>query len=141
MAGGPVYLSLIGRQINPQTQYVADVRIDEQNRVRLGLIRYVNSPTGSDLAPNVTLGEVAANEPIHLRMQVYQLREGEARVRAKTWVGSDPEPQDWTISAEDDTAELQDRGAVGFSTYLSGVATNAPVTTSLADIKATTATE
>ncbi|HSU34171.1 MAG TPA: hypothetical protein VLJ88_00785 [Propionibacteriaceae bacterium] len=141
VAGGPVYLSLIGRQINPQTQYVADVRIDGQNQVRLGLIRYVDSPTGSDLAPTVTLGEVAANEPIHLRMQVYQLREGQARVRAKTWLGSDPEPERWTISAEDETAELQDRGAVGFSGYLSGEATNAPVTISLADIKATTATE
>lgn len=141
VVGGPVYLSLIGRQINPQTQYVADVRIDEQNQLRLGLIRYVGSPTGSDLAPTVTLGEVAANEPIHLRMQVYQLREGWANVRAKTWVGSDPEPEDWTISAEDKTAELQDRGAVGFTGYLSGEATNAPVTISLEDIRATTATE
>jgi hypothetical protein len=74
-------------------------------------------------------------------VQVYQLRDGEARVRAKTWVGSDPEPEDWTISAEDQTAELQDQGAVGFSGYLSGGATNAPVTISLADIKAATATE
>jgi len=132
---------LIGRQINPQTQYVADVRIDEQNQVRLGLIRYVNSPTGSDLAPTVTLGEVAANEPVYLRMQVYPLPDGQTRVRAKTWVGSDPEPGNWTISAEDDTAELREEGAVGFSGYLSGEATNAPVTISLDAIRAATATE
>jgi hypothetical protein len=56
-------------------------------------------------------------------------------------VGADPEPADWTISAEDQTAELQQSGAVDFSGYLSGEATNAPVTISLADIKATTATE
>ena len=141
VAGGPIYLTLIGRQINPQTRYVADVRIAEQNQVRLGLIRYVGSPTGSDLAPTVTLGEVAANEPIHLRLQVYQLRADRANVRAKIWWGSDSEPEDWTISATDETAELQEPWVVGFSGYLSEDATNAPVTLSLNDIKATTASE
>ena len=141
VAGGPIYLTLIGRQINPQTQYVADVRIAEQNQVRLGLIRYVGSPTGSDLAPTVTLGEVAANEPIHLRLQVYQVRADRANVRAKIWWGSASEPESWTISATDETAELQAAGAVGFSGYLSEDATNAPVTLSLSDIKATTASE
>jgi len=141
VAGGPIYLTLIGRQINPQTQYVADVRIAEQNQVRLGLIRYVGSPTGSDLAPTVTLGEVAANEPIHLRLQVYQVRADRANVRAKMWWGSASEPESWTISATDETAELQAAGAVGFSGCLSEDATNAPVTLSLSDIKATTASE
>jgi len=141
VAGGPIYLTLIGRQISTETQYVADVRIDEQNRLRLGLIRYVGSPTGSDLAPTVTLGEVAANEPIHLRMQVYQVRNGRANVRAKIWYGPDSEPENWMITATDETTELQQPGAVGFSGYLSGEATNAPVTISLLDIKALTAAE
>ena len=49
--------------------------------------------------------------------------------------------ESWTISATDETAELQAAGAVGFSGYLSEDATNAPVTLSLNDIKATTASE
>ena len=48
-------------------------------------------------------------------------------VRAKVWLGSDPEPDSWTVTATDSYAGLQAQGSVGLIGYLSGSATNAPV--------------
>jgi hypothetical protein len=54
--------------------------------------------------------------------------------RAKVWKVGTPEPADWTASVTDSSAALQTAGHIGVGTYLSGSATNAPVTASFDDI-------
>src|SRR5690606_32116285 len=50
--------------------------------------------------------------------------------RAKVWKVGTAEPSDWIASVTDSASSLQGAGAVGLGTYLSGSATNAPVTAS-----------
>ncbi len=56
---------------------------------------------------------------------------GTTTLRAKAWYTSSTEPAAWMLTATDATASLQNPGAVGIYTYVSGSATNAPVKTFL----------
>ena len=62
---------------------------------------------------------------------------GTTTVRARVWETGTPEPATWQRSATDTSAALQGPGAVGFTSYLSGSATNAPVTVLLDNLQAT----
>jgi hypothetical protein len=52
-------------------------------------------------------------------------------LRAKLWKVGTTEPVAWQLTVTDATASLQAPGAIGFESYISGSATNAPVTVSL----------
>jgi hypothetical protein len=58
------------------------------------------------------------------------------QVQAKVWWGDGPEPNRWTVVEREKDRALQRSGAVGFSTYLSRAAGNAPIRVSLQDITA-----
>ena len=53
---------------------------------------------------------------------------GPTTLQARLWTGAQPEPATWNVTATDATAALQGPGAVGLFSYLSGSATNPPVT-------------
>jgi len=61
-----------------------------------------------------------------LRLQVAGTRPTTLRMRA--WVDGQPEPSSWQVSVTDSEASLQTAAAVGLRAYLSGKATNTPVT-------------
>jgi hypothetical protein len=63
---------------------------------------------------------------INLRLQA--VGSGTTTVRAKVWPTGQAEPTAWGVSVSDTTAALQNPGTVGFYSYLSGSATNSPVT-------------
>ena len=48
-------------------------------------------------------------------------------VRLKVWPATQPSPPAWQTTGTDTFAALQNPGAVGLTTYLSGSVTNAPV--------------
>ena len=58
-------------------------------------------------------------------------------LEAKVWLGSDPEPTDWMLTATDGHPALQAPGGVGFSGYISGSATAVPVIISIDRLVAT----
>ena len=60
-------------------------------------------------------------------------------VRAKVWAAGGTEPTAWAKTATDSTAGLQAAGRVGFHSYLSASATNAPVVSSWDDLTITKA--
>ena len=52
-------------------------------------------------------------------------------LRMKAWPAANTEPTAWQLTATDNTSALQTAGSVGIRSYLSGSATNAPVTASV----------
>jgi hypothetical protein len=56
---------------------------------------------------------------------------------AKVWRGGATEPTAWMTTTTDSTASLQAAGGVGFYSYLSASATNAPITQSVLDLTVT----
>jgi hypothetical protein len=82
----------------------------------------------------VSVGTFTPGAVIHVRMQVFGT--SPTTVRSKVWLNSASEPSGWTVSATDSYAGLQTAGAVGLRAYLSGSATNAPVTLSVLDLDA-----
>jgi hypothetical protein len=66
-----------------------------------------------------------------IKLQVYGT--APTTVSAKVWRSGQAEPAGWLLTTTDATAELQAAGAVGVVGYLSGSATNAPMTASFDD--------
>jgi len=56
-------------------------------------------------------------------------------VRAKVWKRGDPEPSGWLVSTTDATPGLQQSGSVGIQSYLTGTATNAPISAAFDDLR------
>jgi hypothetical protein len=55
-------------------------------------------------------------------------------LNAKIWKTGTTEPAAWTVTATDSTDVLQAPGSIGLMTYLSGSATNAPLTATFDDL-------
>jgi hypothetical protein len=133
---GPVYVTVLGRRIDHRRAYATDLLIDNRGRVRVSLTAFRNSKNGETISPRIILpGAVRPGDQVHVRMQTFRVHP--TQVQAKVWWGGDsPEPEDWSVVKMDKDRDLQRAGAVGFSTYLSVGATNAPVRVSLLDITA-----
>lgn len=78
------------------------------------------------LADTVLPWVYTPSEAIRVRLEVQG--DGTTALRTKVWRVGDLEPGNWLLTATDSTAVLQNAGGVGLITYLSGSATNAPVT-------------
>ncbi|MGC5224154.1 PKD domain-containing protein [Micromonospora sp. DT81.3] len=70
---------------------------------------------------------------LQLRLQAVTAG-GSTALTGKVWADGAVEPTDWFVSTTDATPELQSAGQVGVQTYLSGSATNAPVTVSIDNV-------
>ena len=68
-------------------------------------------------------------QTLHLRVRVTGT--GTTTLQGKAWIDAQAEPSTWSISTTDATAALQAPGAVGVYAYLSGSATNAPISVRL----------
>lgn len=132
--GGGSYFSVIGRDRGTSGDYRAKVAISATGVVTLHTVRYVGGETvlGS-FNPGLTY---AAGEELQLRLRV--TGQSPTTISAKVWKVGTAEPAAWQVTVQDSTAALQGTGAIGFSTYLSGSATNWPVTVRYNDLLAQT---
>ena len=82
--------------------------------------------------PGLTYG---VGQQLRIRMQV----EGTSptTLRAKVWLVGQSEPASWHVQTTDSSAALQTAGGVALVCYLSGGASNAPVTASFDDLAVT----
>jgi hypothetical protein len=78
-------------------------------------------------AANITGLTALAGDKLKVRVQVFGT--SPTTVRAKVWAAAGTEPANWMLTATDSTAALQAAGTVGLRTYISGTATDIPVTT------------
>jgi PKD repeat protein len=136
-SGSGAYLDVVGRRVGTNTEYRARMvmRADGRIIVQLTALRGTSSPVG--LATAVTLPTTItynANTQLHVRMQVTGT--GPTTVRLKVWPDGQTEPTAWQTTATDSFAALQNAGAVGLTSYLSGSVTNAPVVLRLDDVTA-----
>jgi hypothetical protein len=124
---GHIVAGLIARQVNATDYYQARARLLPGGGIAVQLTRGSTS---------VVLGDVTVPGAAYVPGQALNLRfevtgTGTTTLRAKLWRDGTTEPAAWQVTATDTTASLQGPGAIGFESYVSGSATNAPVTVRL----------
>ncbi|MGI8717436.1 MAG: PKD domain-containing protein [Lapillicoccus sp.] len=129
--GGGQFFWVIGRGA-PSDGYRAKVWVSSNGTMVLYLSKYVGGAETelvSSVVPGVTY---VPGDAYQLRLQV--LGAGPTTLQAKAWKAGTSEPAAWTVTGTDSTTSLQSAGAIGFQTYLSSRATNAPLTISVGQL-------
>ena len=134
--GSGEYVSLNGRRVPAVGDYRAKVHYTSNGGVWLSLQRATAANAETVLVaetqvPGITM---AAGDKLLARVQVTGT--SPTTVRARVWKSGTTEPTTWQKTATDSAAGFQAAGGVGFYLYLSGTATNAPITTSIDDLRA-----
>jgi hypothetical protein len=129
--GGGVYATVWPRIVANGDRYYVDTRWVAGGAVTVTLGRNVGSTQTVLQTQTVSGLSVAAGDRLNIRAQATGT--SPTTFRAKVWKVGTTEPSAWMVSVTDSTASLQAAGAVGLGTYLSGSATNAPVTASFDD--------
>jgi len=127
--GGGTYVTVVGRRVGP-AEYGVRLRF-----LATGVINLATMQTGTALSSVNLPGAYTPGTQLRVRLQVFGT--SPTTVRAKVWAVGAPEPAAWQVSANDSTATLQVGGGVGLASYLSGSATNAPMTVSFDELVAT----
>jgi hypothetical protein len=132
--GSGAYASLMGRRIAGAGDYRAKVRYTSNGAVSLSLQRTnsANAETAIAAETQVSGITMAAGQQLLVRVQVTGT--SPTTIRARVWKAGTTEPTTWQKTASDSTAGLQVPGGVGLYFYLSGSATNAPITVSVDDL-------
>ncbi|MBC3761667.1 PKD domain-containing protein [Quadrisphaera oryzae] len=133
--GGGTYVSLVGRRTTAG-DYRAKVKVGADGAVTLSLTRTSGSTETSLRAVVLNGVTIGAGQKLAVRVQV--VGTGTTSLSAKAWAAGSAEPTSWAVSATDTTAELQGAGSIGVIGYLSGSATNAPVSLLVDELSATT---
>ena len=126
--GSGADLDVVGRRVSTNNEYRARMvmRADGRIVVQLTALKGTGSPVA--VATAVTLPTsitYSAGSQLNVRMQVTGT--SPTTVRLKVWPATQAEPTAWQTTGNDTFAALQNPGAVGLTTYLSGSVTNAPV--------------
>lgn len=122
LTGGGEYVSAIGRHVG-SLDYRARVRLLADGTVLLQLMQG-GTQLQSLTVPGLTH---AADVPLNLRLQVTGT--SPTTIQAKLWPTSAAEPGAWQTSVTSSTAGLQTAGSIGLESFVSGSATNAPIST------------
>ena len=123
--GGGVYLTVTARRV-ATSEYRATARILAGGSVSLSLRRVVAGVETVLASRTVTGLVVGAADTLRIRLSV--VGSGPSTLSARVWKVGSGEPTTWQVSATDSASPLQGAGSVGVASYLSGSATNAPVT-------------
>ncbi len=122
--GGGIYQSLVVRRIGT-SDYRLKLRITATT-VELYLTRTVNG--AETILTSQTVPALVYEPGVNLHLRLRVTGAGPTTLQGRLWSGGQAEPATWNVTATDTTAALQGQGAVGLYSYLSGSATNSPVT-------------
>jgi PKD repeat protein len=114
--------------------YRMKLRISSSGAVQVSIAKIVGTTETIIVNRTLTGYTHTAGSKLQLRLQAVTTG-GSTKLDAKAWAAGTPEPADWFVSTTDAQAELQGGGQVGILAYLSGSATNAPVTVSVDDLE------
>lgn len=128
--------------------YAAARRVDAANAYRFKLFLapdggvYVHASRVLNNAEQPVGDKVRVDGLVHAPGAVLRLRgrvtgRNPAALRVKAWADGAAEPAAWAYAATDDAPVLQAAGGVGVQAYLSGSATDAPVTVAWEEFTAT----
>ncbi|GAA2158117.1 PKD domain-containing protein [Pedococcus bigeumensis] len=134
--GSGAYISLNGRRVAGVGDYRAKVHYTSNGAVWLSLQRATAANTETALVAESQVSGItmAAGQQLLARVQVTGT--SPTTIRARVWKAGTTEPTTWQKTVTDSTAGFQATGGVGLFLYLSGSATNAPVTVSVDDLRA-----
>lgn len=135
--GNGVYIWAIGRAVAGEGDYRARLRLLNTDRVALTVSRTDVAGTETLLSAETLLPDLTYSPGLPLKLRVRVTGTAPTTLEAKAWPADRPEPADWQVTATDATEGLQAAGGVGFGGFLSGSATNAPVTLTVDDFTAT----
>ncbi|MBO4275807.1 PKD domain-containing protein, partial [Microbispora triticiradicis] len=135
--GNGVYIWAIGRSVSGQGDYRARVRLLSSNGIGLLVSRTDSANAETALGSEQTVAGLTYSAGTVLKVRLQVTGTSPTTIQAKVWRAADAEPGAWQLTATDSTAGLQAAGGVGFGTFLSGTATNAPVVTTVDDLVAT----
>ncbi|WP_082569353.1 PKD domain-containing protein [Microbacterium sp. Root180] len=114
--------------------YRLKLRIASSGVVTVSLAKVVG--TTETLIINRTLSGYTHTAGGKLQLRVQAVTSGgTTALKGKVWADGTTEPTDWFVSTTDAQAELQGAGQVGILTYLSGSATNVPVTVNVDNLE------
>ena len=117
-AGG-VTVAVQGRRISSTQDYRAMIRLGTGGATTITLVRVSAADQADGRVQQIsdavsTRGSGDSGDrvpPVSVRMQV--VGANPTTVRAKVWSAAGAEPQDWTVTAQDSTPDLQRPGTVG----------------------------
>jgi PKD repeat protein len=132
--GGGTYVQVLGRRVANAGDYRLIVRFVAGGSVSVVLSRTVGT-TETTLASTTVPGLSYAPGQV-LRVRMRTTGTGTTALAGKVWLDGTAQPAAWQLTATDATAALQAPGAVGLVHYVSGSATNAPVTVTVDDLTA-----
>ncbi|WP_199424896.1 LamG domain-containing protein [Actinotalea solisilvae] len=127
--GGGAFVHVQARRVTATDYYGARLRLQADGSVQLHVTRGNGTPVAGVVVPGLTY---AAGDQLNVRVQATGV--SPTTVRAKVWKVGTTEPAAWQTSMTDATASLQAAGGVGFSSYVFGSATNAPVVLAYDDL-------
>lgn len=120
--GGGVHQSFLLRDVTGAGAYTAKLQFQPNGSVTAFLLRkdtiLVNQTVISSL-------NYSPGKELVVRAQV--VGTSPTVIRMKVWAAGTAEPASWQLSTSDAAVDFQKAGRVGFTSYLSGSATNAPV--------------
>ncbi|WP_304049247.1 PKD domain-containing protein [Jatrophihabitans endophyticus] len=137
LTGNGLYAYVMGRYLGANNQYVARLRLLSTNKVAVSVGDMSGSATYNMIGSEVTLPGVTYTAGMQLGVELVVTGKSPTTLELKVWPTSTSKPSAWTVTGTDSTAALQAPGAVGVGAYLSGNATNAPVTLSVSGFKST----
>ena len=124
--GGGLQVSVINRRVPNAGEYRTKALLQRTGAVTIELKKKVGATETLMTARAIPGVTFAAGDV--LTMKINTAGAGSTTLSAKIWKAGTPEPAAWQLVATDATAALQAPGSVGVETYLSGSATNGPVT-------------
>ncbi|WP_395245669.1 LamG-like jellyroll fold domain-containing protein [Agromyces sp. MMS24-K17] len=131
-AGGPATVGAVVRQV-ASSFYQARVRFLTNGGCNLQLNEGNTVLANLDPVPGVSC---AGGQQLQLRVQATGT--SPTTLRAKVWQAGSAEPAAWQVTATSSSGALQSAGIVGVEGYLSGAASNAPLSIRYDDFTATT---
>jgi len=135
--GSGVYVNSYARRILNQGSYYAKTRVLSNGAVSVELDRANAAGAETVLQAPLTISGLsyAAGDALNVRVQATGT--SPTTVSARVWKVGTVEPTTWQRSITDSTAGLQAAGHVGFTSYVSSAATNAPITLKFDNVAAT----
>lgn len=113
--------------------YRLKLRISSAGVVTVSLAKLVG--TTETLLTNTPLTGYTHSAGGELRLRLQALTAGgSTTLNAKVWPSGASEPGGWLTTVSDTQAELQGAGQIGVLAYMSGTATNSPVTVAVDDV-------
>ena len=133
--GGGAYVSVLGRRVG-NDDYRVKLRFQSTGVVTAQLVRVVGgTETAIGTAVAVPGAAYVPGQVLRVRLQVSGT--GTTSLSARVWRSDAAEPSTWLLTGSDTAASLQTAGGVGVVAYVSGSATNTPITVGLDDLAVT----